>query len=126
MVGQQSLVGRNDVLAGFQCSENERLRRRRSPDEFDDDVDRRVVQCNVRIGRDNSGREFDSPYFVEVANDDRAKHQRPARPLGESVAVIEEQFRHAGADGTAAENRNAERFTHGAGFTAIGRRRLQG
>jgi hypothetical protein len=49
---------------------------------------------------------------VRVADDDAAQLQGPAGAGGESLGLLQEEFRHAAADGAAADQADAERFAH--------------
>ena len=111
MGGEQRLVRGDDVLAGGEGVQHHGPGERRPAGEFDDDVDGRVGEGVADDGR-NEFRRHRRAGLRRVADDDAAQRELPAGPAGEAVGVFEQQSGHAGADGAAADQRDAERFRH--------------
>ena len=111
MSGEQGFVGRDDVLAGRQGVEHDLFSETGAAEQFDDDVNLRVVDRGRDVGRDQLAR-HGRPCLRKVADDDMLQVDGPARPEGDAVRVPQEQSRHAAADGPAADHRNVQRVGH--------------
>src|SRR5205814_7955638 len=70
VLGQQRLVGGDDVLAGGQGVEHDLPGDAGATDQLDDDVDGRVGEGGGRVGGEQVAGEFDGAGLVRVADDD--------------------------------------------------------
>ena len=79
-------------------------------DQLGDDLDGRIAQHLLQIGRQQLARQVDGPRLVGIADHDAAQHQRPAGAGRQPVGLFQQQPGHAAADRAAANQGDAERF----------------
>ena len=73
-------------------------------DQMRDDFDFRIVRDLPQIGRKHAGGKFELARFFVIAHHDRFQHQ-PATGVPRSpFAMLDQQPRHAGADGAHADD----------------------
>jgi hypothetical protein len=109
--GHDLLVGRDDVFAPLDGSQDQRAGRLFPADHFDDDVHRRVVQDRPRIGHQRHVK-VHAARLVRVAHQDLADLHRAADAALQRVALGHEHACHAGADGAQTQQPDAERSSH--------------
>ncbi len=105
---QQRLVGGDDVLARGQQIEHRLPGPVNAADDFDRDLDRRVVDHLLEIGGDERPGKIHIARLVEIAQHDAAQLERSAGAGGEPLGMVEQQFGDARADGAAADQGDAE------------------
>src|SRR5262249_830898 len=89
------------------------LSRRSGPaDQLGDDVNVRVVDRRVDVGRDEVPRQARGPRLCRVAHDDALDLHRPARSRRDSLALVEEQLYYPAADRPAAQQRDIQNVAH--------------
>ena len=114
VLGQQRLVGGDDVLAGRQQIEHGLPGPVDAADQLDDDVDGRVVRAPSRRSVVSSSRgRATGRGLCRVADDDAAQHQRPAGPGRQALGLFEQQLGHAAADGAAADQGDVQGLVMG-------------
>ena len=69
-----------------------------------DDFDFRIVRNLPQIGRKHARRQIQIARLFIVAHHDRFQHQLPPRMPRRPLAMLDQQPRHAGADGAHADD----------------------
>lgn len=86
------------MLARLKGGTDKRTGRLFATDDFHDDVDRRVAEHIVDVGRQQTGRQVDCPGLRKVT-DGRAPHdQRRPHLAGEVILPLDERLGHAAAN----------------------------
>jgi hypothetical protein len=106
VLGEQRLVGGDDVGAGVDGLQDVAACRFDAADQLDHDVG--AEDQRVGVGGEEFLGQIDRARSVEVAHQDADEFQARAHPVGEFVAVVEQQARHLGSDRTTAEQGDAQ------------------
>ncbi len=80
MLGQQRLIGRDDIFSGGQKLEHDRAGRLDPADELGDRRDFRIAGDPLQIGRDHAGRQPHVARLCQIANDNLLQYQPPPGP----------------------------------------------
>ena len=107
-LGQQGLVGGDDVLAALQRELGELERLRGAADELDDDVEVGVGDELAPVGRGELGGHADLLGALGAADGDLVDANLRAGALAQQVGLRLEAFPHAGADGAKSGQADAQ------------------
>ena len=107
MLGHDLFVGRHHVLAALDGLQDQRPGRLLTTNDFDDDVDFRIVDNRQRIGNQRRG-QTDRARLVRIADEHFADLHRAADASFERVALVQEHSGDAAADGPQAEQPNTQ------------------
>ncbi len=110
VLGQQSLVGGDHVLAVVDCLQNQRFGDITTTDQFDDDVDLRVADHGKGVIAHPAGatRELPNPFEILVGND--TDLNRTTRAAGDFLSVALEYRVSTATDSADPEKSNIDRF----------------
>lgn len=88
MLGEQGLVARDDNLAAADRLEDQLARLVDTAHQFDDHLDRRIVEQIAPASREKGGRNGHGSFLGRVFNRDLAHHKIATRPLTEQRPVF--------------------------------------
>ena len=71
-------------------------------------TEKEIMDERVRVGSEKLPREVGGARGVEVADGDADELQSRADPVGQLVAVLEQERRHLGADGAGSEDGDSQ------------------
>ncbi len=103
---QERLVAGDDVGAGVEGEGDVLARRLEAAHELDDDV--RAEDERVRVGGEQFPRDVGGARRIEVADGDSDELEARADPVGQLVAVLEQERRHLGADRAGSEDGDSQ------------------
>ncbi len=106
MGGEQCFVGGDDIRTRIQGHENVAARGLEATHEFHDDVG--AEDERLRVGRQQVVRDARRAHGVDIAHRDADDLKSRAHPVGEFIAVLEEEGGDLCADTSAPEERDAE------------------
>ena len=98
VLGEQSLVRRDHMLAGRQGVEHQPARGLGAADRLDDQVDLRVVEDAPGVGGQGLTRQGSLPSAGKIAHQSGLDDDRPARPASDPIGLLVQQPGHARAD----------------------------
>ena len=106
---QQGLVAGDDDAARFDRGDRQVERFRRSADEFDDDLDLRILEKILPSAGKESGRRRDIAFLLGIAHDNPAHIKAVSGSLRDQVAVAFQILIDPGTDGAEAGQSDADR-----------------
>ena len=98
VLGQQRLVGRDDVLAAFQQLEHDRPGRLQAADQLSDHLNVRIFGHLPQVVCQYPSRQRDTANPVHVAIHDLFQLESPARVAADPCGVLQQDLGHACAD----------------------------
>jgi hypothetical protein len=107
-MGEQRLVGADDVLPGGQRLEHEAAGDARAAHQLDHDVDRRVVEDTARVADQNPARQLHAAIATRVDVGDAHQIERHAEPIADRGALALQQLHDSGADRAEADQSDAD------------------
>src|SRR4051812_36150040 len=104
MLGQERLVGRNDIFAALEHPQHDRPLRLESADEMCDDFYARIIDNFIDLIGENAFWKIVATRLFQIIDDRFLKPERPAGVPGRAVAMLDEQLGHALSDRAEAYN----------------------
>ena len=108
VVGEQRLVGGDDVLVAGDRFEHEAARRVGAAHELDDDVDGRIVEHGARVGDQDAAGELHAAVALGVDVGDPHQVEADAERVADAGAVALQELDDAGPDRAEADQADAD------------------
>jgi len=115
VLGDERLVGGDQILAVLEQIDRHRAGRLEAPDEQRGHRDRLVAGDVANLSRDSILRQRQPPLLGQILDDRLGDHDRPAGVPGDVVGRAHQQPHHSRADRTKADDTDADGLVHEGG-----------